>query len=116
MTRRLASLIALASLAIGCNEAETGELSELALEGKAVYLNVCIACHNANPALDGAVGPANAGASLELLEAKLLRGEYPPGYTPKRPGGAGVMPKFEYLEDKIPALHAFLNEVPQTAE
>ena len=26
------------------------------------------------------------------------------------------LPKFEYLEDKIPALHAFLNEVPQTAE
>ena len=38
---------------------------------------------------DGSVGPAVAGASRELIEAKVLRGEYPPGYTPKRPGGAG---------------------------
>ena len=115
MKPRLASALVVAALGLGCNSAETEGLSELALKGQTIYLNVCVACHNANPALDGSVGPANAGASLELLEAKLLRGEYPEGYTPKRPGN-GVMPKFEYLKDQIPALHAYLNEVPQTAE
>lgn len=107
--RRLGLGLVAAALA-ACGSESTAELSELAQKGERIYLNVCIACHNANPALDGAVGPANAGASLELLEAKLLRGEYPPGYTPKRAGGA--MPRFEYLKDDIPALHAYLNEVP----
>ena len=39
-----------------------------------------------------------------------LRGEYPPGYAPKRPG-SHTMPRFEYLADKIPALAAYLAEV-----
>ncbi len=63
--------------------------------------------------LDGAIGPANAGASEELLSAKVLRGEYPTGYTPKRPGST-TMPRFEYLADKIPALAAYLAEVKTT--
>ena len=96
----------------GCNGAdEPAGLSELAQKGELVYQNVCIACHHGNPALDGSVGPANAGASLALLEAKILRSEYPEGYTPKR--GSAAMPRFEYLKDQIPALHAYLNEVPQ---
>jgi mono/diheme cytochrome c family protein len=98
----------------GCKPAEPEGLSELALQGQRVYQNVCIACHNGNPALDGSVGPANAGASLALLEAKILRAEYPPGYTPKRAGVS--MPKFEYLKDQIPALHAYLNEAPQALQ
>src|SRR3954468_232571 len=52
--------------------------------GKQAYLGTCIACHNMNPALDGAVGPAIKGASKQLLEARLMRAEYPAGYTPKR--------------------------------
>ena len=89
-------------------------LSELAREGEKIYQSVCIACHNGNPNLDGALGPANAGASAELLAAKVLRGEYPPGYAPKRPG-SHTMPRFEYLADKIPALAAYLAEVEDYA-
>ena len=43
----------------------------------------------------------------------MLHGEYPPGYTPKRPGSA-TMPHFEYLADEIPALAAYLGEVVET--
>ena len=37
---------------------------DLAPQGRQVYLSSCIACHNADPAKDGALGPAVAGASV----------------------------------------------------
>jgi mono/diheme cytochrome c family protein len=96
--------------AAACSDGSRGvELSPLAQQGRQTYLSVCIACHNGDPTRDGAAGPAIAGSSRELLEARVLRGEYPPGYTPKRPGAA--MPRFEYLADKIDALAAYLAEV-----
>lgn len=98
-----------AALSAGCSQQSAGpQLSEAAQRGKAVYNGVCIACHNQNPALDGALGPANAHASRELLEAKIVRGEYPPGYTPKRDSKA--MPAMPHLADKIDDLAAFLTE------
>jgi mono/diheme cytochrome c family protein len=60
----------------------------------------CIACHSMNPAQDGALGPAVAGASLALLEARVLRGEYPEGYVPKRP--SRVMIPLPHLEPQLP--------------
>jgi mono/diheme cytochrome c family protein len=108
-------LAATAVLALACSGAEDRALSDLAREGEKVYQNVCIACHNGNPNLDGVLGPANAGASAELLAAKVLRGGYPPGYAPKRPD-SHAMPRFEYLADKIPALTAYLDEVKTTPE
>jgi mono/diheme cytochrome c family protein len=107
---RVLALGSACALAIACGSSDGTALSPLAKEGEKVYLNVCIACHNGNPNLDGAIGPANAGASEELLTAKILRGEYPPGYPPKRPGSA-TMPRFEFLADKIPALAAYLREI-----
>jgi mono/diheme cytochrome c family protein len=106
------ALAVLGLLAVACSRSDDAPLSELAREGEKVYQNVCIACHNGNPNLDGALGPANAGSTEELLTAKVLHGEYPPGYTPKRPGSA-TMPHFEYLADKIPALAAYLGEVAE---
>jgi mono/diheme cytochrome c family protein len=103
------SLVAIGALAVACAPADD-QLSEQARAGEKIYQNVCIACHNGNPNLDGAIGPANAGASAELLTAKVLHGEYPPGYAPKRPGST-TMPRFEYLADKIPAIAAYLAEV-----
>ena len=94
-----------------CSGGEQASLSPLAVEGERVYKNVCIACHNGNPALDGALGPAVAGASQELIYARVIEGTYPEGYTPKKPG-SGVMPQFPYLEEQIPALVAYLAEVP----
>jgi mono/diheme cytochrome c family protein len=108
---RIRSLAAIGIVGVACSPADD-KLSPLALEGEKVYQNVCIACHNGNPNLDGALGPANAGSSQELLEAKVLRGEYPPGYTPKRPGST-TMPRFEFLADKIPAIAAYLGEVAE---
>ena len=102
--------IALLAAVFACSDGNEGAgVSPLAAQGKRVYQNVCIACHHGDPNEDGSLGPAVAGASAELLEARVVRGEYPPGYTPKRPGE--VMPRFEYLADQIPALAAYLAEV-----
>jgi mono/diheme cytochrome c family protein len=109
---RAHSLAAISLLALACGPSNDRALSDLAREGEKVYQSVCLACHNGNPNLDGALGPANAGASQELLAAKVLRGEYPPGYAPKRPGSNAMTP-LPYLADKIPALAAYLAEVKQ---
>ncbi len=106
--RRTLGAIGAALLALAACSETGGGGSDLAEQGRRVYQNVCIACHSPDPAKDGALGPAVAGASRELLEARVLRGEYPPGYTPKRPSQA--MPAFPYLEDEIPALEAYLAE------
>lgn len=99
-----------AAFAVACSEggAAAPQLSEAAVRGRAVYNGVCIACHNPNPALDGGLGPANAHASRELLEAKILRSEYPPGYQPKRESKA--MPAMPHLADKLDDLAAYLAE------
>lgn len=112
--RRLGGALLLAALLagawLGCSDNGGGEAtgSAAAQRGQKLYENVCIACHNADPKLDGSLGPALAGASLELLEAKVLRGEYPPGYTPARPSQA--MPRFEYLKDHLADVAAYLQQ------
>jgi mono/diheme cytochrome c family protein len=75
--------------------------------GKVAYLGTCIACHNMNPALDGAIGPAIKGASKELVAARILRAEYPAGYTPKR--ATHLMPAQPQLANSVDDIAAFLN-------
>ena len=75
-------------------------------KGKQVWLGQCVACHNPDPGKDGPLGPAVKGASPALLEARIVRGEYPPGYTPKRP--SKVMPVRPDLAPSIPDLAAYL--------
>lgn len=75
-------------------------------KGKQIWLGQCVACHNPDPAKDGTLGPAVKGASPTLLEARVLRGEYPPGYKPKRP--TKVMPPRPDLAPSIPDLAAYL--------
>jgi mono/diheme cytochrome c family protein len=82
-------------------------LSPEAERGRQVYLSQCTACHASDPSQPGPVGPAVKGASRELLEAKVLRGTYPPGYTPKRP--TSVMPPQPQLAPEIDALAPYLN-------
>jgi mono/diheme cytochrome c family protein len=77
-----------------------------AAKGKEVYMTTCIACHNMNPAKDGAVGPAIKGSSRALLEARIVRAAYPPGYKPKRP--TAIMPPYPHLKDSVADLGAFL--------
>ena len=77
-----------------------------AAKGEKIYGNVCAVCHGPDPTSDGPSGPAIAGSPLELVEAKVVRGEYPPGYTPKR--GSAVMPPLPYLKDVVPDIAAYL--------
>ena len=81
----------------------------LAQKGRTIYSLHCITCHNPNPAKDGSLGPALQGSSLELLTARVIHGEYPPGYTPKRP--THIMQKLPLTEEEIQALHAYLNSL-----
>lgn len=75
-------------------------------KGKEVWMAQCIACHNPDPSKDGPLGPAVKGSSRELLEARVVQGNYPPGYTPKRP--SRVMPPRPDLAPSISDLAAYL--------
>lgn len=98
---RLLVLLAVALVAGACAE-EGGP----AARGKQVYLAQCIACHNSDPSKDGPLGPAIKGASRDLIEARVLRGEYPPGYKPKR--SSSVMKPMPQLAPAIDDLAAYL--------
>jgi len=76
------------------------------VKGKAVYNTLCIACHNPDPALAGAIGPEIKGASRDLLEARVLRAEYPQEYQPKR--DTKMMPPMAHLANDIVHLTEFL--------
>lgn len=80
----------------------------LSARGKAVYTANCIACHNVQPGNDGAIGPAIAGSSMNLIEARVMRNEYPEGYKPKRDTKAMIA--LPYLEKDLAALVAYLAE------
>jgi mono/diheme cytochrome c family protein len=103
---RLPSLIFAAALALALSACSGEKLSPEAERGRQIYLSSCIACHSADPTQAGPVGPEIKGSSQELLEAKLLRGTYPPGYKPKRP--TAVMPPQPQFAGDIPALAAYL--------
>jgi mono/diheme cytochrome c family protein len=106
MLRRSLPLLALA-IVLGCSQEEASDPQvALVKRGEQLYLGNCIACHARNPNETGPVGPPIAGSSLELLEAKVLRNEYPPGYTPKRDSKAMV--PLVHLEPELPAIAAFL--------
>ena len=88
----------------GCSD-QSGQ-SAAAQRGRQIYLAQCTQCHNPDPVQPGAVGPPIKGSSKDLLEAKLLRGNYPPGHTPKRP--TAIMPQQPAVAPDIPALAEFL--------
>lgn len=82
---------------------------ELIEGGRSVYNANCIACHSLDPTQDGALGPAVAGSSLALLEARVLRSEYPEHYAPKR--ATRVMIALPHLEPRIIELTAYLESL-----
>jgi mono/diheme cytochrome c family protein len=98
----LAALV-LAAVA-GCSGQDA--LSPEAERGRQAYLAHCSSCHSADPAQNGPLGPAVRGSSRELLEARVLRGVYPPGYTPKRP--SAVMQPMPHLAASLDDLAAYL--------
>ena len=86
---------------------DTKFASEVIERGKKIYRMNCLQCHNADPRKAGSQGPANYAASLELLQAKVLKKQYPPGYVPQRK--TSIMPAMPFLAKDIAALHAYLN-------
>lgn len=106
MTARAAFLALAAALGLAaCGDSSTPS-NPLAERGRQVYMSQCTQCHATDPAQAGAVGPAVKRASKALLEAKILHGDYPPGYTPTRP--TKVMPPVPALASDIDALAAYL--------
>ena len=102
MRRFLLATLAVAALA-GC---EQQPLSPSAERGRQVFLAQCVSCHGPDPAQAGPIGPAVKGASKELLEAKVVAGTYPAGYTPKR--STRVMLPLPALAPDVPALADYL--------
>jgi mono/diheme cytochrome c family protein len=105
MSTRCARLVLVTTLVLaGCGDEATR--NPVAERGRQIYLAQCTACHNSDPAQAGPVGPPVKASSRALLEAKLLRGTYPPGYTPKRP--TTLMPPQPAVAPEIGALAEFL--------
>jgi len=96
----------LAAVSAACQPAGKATPVEL---GKRVYMASCIACHNQDPTRDGTIGPAIAGSALALVEARVLRAEYPPGYTPKR--SSRLMPAQPFLKSEVGNLAAYLGSL-----
>jgi mono/diheme cytochrome c family protein len=124
---RLTIFVLLALLAVGaaCEPAATPAAPEipvprlpdkplaLGVRGRQIYMSNCIVCHNPDPNQAGALGPDIAGSSRELVEARVLRNEYPEGYRPKRETRAMI--PLPHLEPEIDALVAFLGEAATPA-
>jgi mono/diheme cytochrome c family protein len=108
-------LLLIAALACGdgtasqTGAAEEGSVGDQVARGEHYYQNVCIACHSGDPNVDGTLGPALAGTPLEVVEAKVMRGEYPEGYAPKR--DTATMPRFEFLGPELANITAYLASV-----
>lgn len=111
----LKNLILILSLLTACTRQQEPTVpveltpEQLVQRGRSIYVASCVACHHTDPSKDGSVGPSLAGSSLELLQKKVLKNQYPEGYTPKK--STGVMVALPHLEKEIPALHAYLNSL-----
>jgi mono/diheme cytochrome c family protein len=99
-------MLLLATLSAAACSGGGPSLSPEAERGRQVYLAQCTACHATDPGQPGPVGPPVKGASQALLEAKVLRGSYPPGYQPKRP--TAVMQPMPAVAPSLSDLAAFL--------
>jgi mono/diheme cytochrome c family protein len=101
----VALVIAVVATLAACSESPSPAGANVE-RGRQIYLAQCIACHNSDPAVAGPVGPPVKSSPRELLESKVLKGTYPPGYAPKRP--TTLMPLQPALEPEIGNLAAFL--------
>jgi mono/diheme cytochrome c family protein len=98
-------LVALAMSACSKESKQSGQSADWE-RGRAVYVANCVACHNSDPSKDGPIGPSLKGSPKELIESRVLRTEYPPGYQPKR--NTKIMPTFPFLKTEIPYLAVYL--------
>ncbi len=122
--KRLTRVIGALALAVACSggadppepapgSGSAGEPApdpvDLVGRGRGVYAANCTACHGPDPRHAAALGPEVADASRGLIEARVLRAEYPPGYEPKR--DSTLMIAMPHLESEIDALVAYLQSV-----
>jgi mono/diheme cytochrome c family protein len=115
--RALSSAVAmliLAGLAVVVSSCSQSEPLTAAQRGKQVYLSNCILCHNPDPTKPGSQGPAIAGSSRELVEARVVHAAYPPGYTPQRTTKAMVA--LPHLASRVDDLTAFLTAAKDGAQ
>jgi mono/diheme cytochrome c family protein len=107
--RLLVPALAAALLALpACGPGGGKQAADPAARGRRVYLSNCTACHNPDPSRPGSVGPPIRGSSRALIEARVVRAAYPPGYTPKRK--SRLMPAQPHLARSVDDLAAFLNQ------
>jgi mono/diheme cytochrome c family protein len=77
--------------------------------GRQIYVAQCGACHHpTDPGKPGSLAPEIKGAGRELIEARVVRGGYPPGYRPKRE--TKIMQPLPGLVSEVDSLAAFLRE------
>ena len=76
-------------------------------KGRRVYFANCVSCHNSNPKKPGSIGPEVYGLSIDVLTQKIVSGNYPENYKPKRT--SKIMPSMPHLKKEISNLHAFIN-------
>ncbi|MBI2810667.1 MAG: cytochrome c [Candidatus Melainabacteria bacterium] len=107
--------LVLFGLLLGCTPKQQGtspspeqeKTAALVQKGRVIYQTQCIACHHADPKKPGTLGPDVFKASKELLEARILRAEYPANYVPKRE--THTMVALPHLKNDLDAIHAYLN-------
>jgi mono/diheme cytochrome c family protein len=107
MWRTLAPVVLVGLFGLGCSD--SGAPASPVARGEQVYRANCIVCHHPDPRQDGSIGPAVAGASRDLIEARILRAEYPPGYTPRK--DSRLMPPLPYLAGEVDSLAAYLESL-----
>ena len=76
-------------------------------KGRMVYFANCVSCHNNNPKKAGSIGPVVYGVPIDVLTQKIVSGEYPENYRPKRT--SKIMPLMPHLNSEISNLYAFIN-------
>ena len=96
---------ALTVLGAGCRR--TFEPLTPIQRGEVLYRSNCASCHGSDPRRPGVSGPAIAGSTPALLEARVLHRSYPSGYQPKR--DTHLMQSMPWMAGKIGDLAAFLD-------
>lgn len=83
-----------------------GASNEAVARGRALWASRCANCHGSDPSKSGPLGPPVVGATRALVEARVLRAQYPEGYQPKR--ATTLMVAMPDLADSIDEIVAFL--------
>ena len=89
------------------NQKNSATLTNDIEKGRMVYFANCVSCHNNNPKKPGSIGPVVYGVPIDVLTQKIVSGEYPENYRPKRT--SKIMPLMPHLNSEISNLYAFIN-------